>query len=86
MVNLDLEKAERGDKLHQKNDSSNRTAVSLIKEILSGRKDKGRKYGKLMKILCDPFYLLKCYEEIKSNPGNMTKGLSHTTLDKIEWQ
>lgn len=40
-----------------------------------------------MKIMSDPFYLTKCYEDIQSNPGNMTKGIGKETLDKIsmEW-
>jgi len=36
-----------------------------------------------MRILSDPYYLIKCYEDIKSRPGNMTKGIDSTTLDKI---
>jgi len=36
-----------------------------------------------MKILSDPYYLVKSYDEIKSRPGNMIKGSNHVTLDKL---
>ena len=36
------------------------------------------------KLLTSPNYWIHCYESIKSNPGNMTKGTSSVTLDGID--
>ena len=33
------------------------------------------------KILTDPDFLYNAYQKIKSKPGNMTRGISSTTLD-----
>lgn len=40
-------------------------------------------YNGLINIIADPEFLKACYLEIKSKPGNMTKGTSNTTLDGI---
>lgn len=39
-------------------------------------------YG-LINIIADPELLRACYLEIKSKPGNMTKGTNNITLDGI---
>jgi len=36
-------------------------------------KNENQKYYNLIKILSDPYFLIVCYEDIQSNPGNMTK-------------
>nr|QKQ12916.1 Cox3 [Sparassis crispa] len=38
----------------------------------------------LINLLCDPDFLFKGYEEIKSNPGNMSPGITPETLDGID--
>ena len=47
--------------------------------------EKGRETGfkNLFVMLSDERFLIKCYEDIKSKPGNMTKGNDDETLDKI---
>lgn len=44
-------------------------------------------YYNLNKLLSDPYFLIACYENIKSKPGNMTKGIDKYTLDGLngEW-
>lgn len=37
----------------------------------------------LVKLLSEPFYLVKCYEAIRGKPGNMTRGSGPETLDGI---
>lgn len=86
MINSGQEKAERDDKRKPKVDSSKQTAASIIMETLTEWDKKGQKIRDLMKILSDPYYLVKCYEEIKSKPGNMTKGTKPETLDKIDFE
>lgn len=48
--------------------------------------EKGREtgYKNLFEMLSDERFLIKCYEDIKSKPGNMTKGVDDETLDKID--
>ena len=40
-------------------------------------------YNGLIRIISDPQFLQGCYNEIKSKPGNMTKGTDNSTLDGI---
>lgn len=40
-------------------------------------------YNGLINIIADPEFLKACYLEIKSKPGNMTKGTTSSTLDGI---
>lgn len=40
-------------------------------------------YNGLINIIADPEFLRACYLEIKSKPGNMTKGTNEVTLDGI---
>lgn len=44
-------------------------------------------YNGLIRILSNPLFLQACYLEIKSKPGNMSKGTDDTTLDgiNIKW-
>lgn len=44
-------------------------------------------YNGLIRILSNPEFLQACYLEIKSKPGNMSKGTDNTTLDgiNIKW-
>lgn len=52
-------------------------------ETLNEWEGKKQKIRNLMRILSDPLYLVRCYEDIKSIPGNMNKGTSPETLDKL---
>jgi hypothetical protein len=56
----------------------------MILETLKESEQNNQKYRNLMKILSDPFYLVRSYKEIKSKPDNMTKGANPETLDKID--
>lgn len=44
---------------------------------------KNGKYNGIINILANPLFLQACYLEIKSNPGNMSKGATNETLDGI---
>jgi hypothetical protein len=55
-------------------------------ETLNEWEGKNQKIRNLMKILSDPLYLVKSYEDIKSKPGNMTKGIKPETLDKLTFE
>jgi len=56
-------------------------AHKVINDLLSTYLAKG-KYNGIIRII-DSTFLKGCYSLIKSNPGNMTKGTSDETLDKI---
>lgn len=45
------------------------------------------KYNGVIRILTNPLFLQACYLEIKSKPGNMTKGTNKDTLEgiKLKW-
>ena len=45
----------------------------------------GDKFYKLLDILCDPFFLVACYEEIKGKKGDMTPGTDKYTIDRLDW-
>ena len=60
--------------------------TTTVTKLLVQRSNIAGKHYKLLDILADPFYLEKCYNEIMSKPGNMTKGLSKETLDGISWE
>jgi retron-type reverse transcriptase len=47
---------------------------------------KNDKYNGLINILANPLFLQACYLEIKSKPGNMSKGVTAETLDGINLQ
>jgi len=36
-------------------------------------KNENKKYYNLIKILSDPYFLIACYEDNTSKPGNLTK-------------
>lgn len=40
-------------------------------------------YNGIIRIIANPLFLQGCYNEIKSKPGNMSRGTSKTTLDGI---
>lgn len=85
-INSGQEKAERDDKKRPQIDSSKRTAPSMLLETLDECKRKNQKVRNLMRILGDPFFLVESYGAIKSNPGNMTRGSTSVTLDKIRFE
>lgn len=57
--------------------------TTIAKRILEQRDLKEQKYFKLLDILTEPSFLERCYLEIRSKPGNMTKGSDSETLDGI---
>lgn len=57
--------------------------TTTVTKLLERRENTSGKHYKLLDILANPFYLEKCYNEIMSKPGNMTKGLTNETLDGI---
>jgi len=82
-TNSGRRKAERVDKRRKTSDASKQTASSMVKETLNKWSQRGQKVRELVKLLSDPFYLVKCYEAIRGKPGNMTKGTGPETLDGI---
>jgi group II intron reverse transcriptase/maturase len=60
--------------------------TTTVTKLLERRENTSGKHYKLLDILANPFYLEKCYNEIMSKPGNMTKGLTNETLDGINWK
>lgn len=45
---------------------------------------KDNKYNGIINIIANPAFLKACYNEIKSRPGNMSKGITNETLDGID--
>ncbi len=60
-------------------------ATTVVQRVLEQRELKTQKHYKLLDILSNPHFLEKCYAEIKSKPGNMTKGTYNESLDRINW-
>lgn len=85
-TNSGRRKAERDDKKRPQVNSSKQTASSMVMETLNEWEKKNQKIRNLIKILSDPFYLVKSYEDINSVPGNMTKGAKPETLDKLSFE
>lgn len=45
------------------------------------------KYNNIVKrIISDPYFLVECYDSIRGKPGNMTRGITKTTLDGINFE
>lgn len=57
--------------------------VALVKKEIQIYSNKQNTYNGLINILKDPAFLVACYEEIRSKPGNMTKGSTRETLNGI---
>lgn len=62
--------------------SNEKLLVETYKKLNKYKSIEGKFYN-LNKIIGDPFFLIACYENIKSKPGNMTKGSDNKTLDRI---
>lgn len=62
-----------------------KTAPNLFVEVSKRLKkyENNDIYYNLNKIIGDPYFLIACYENIKSKPGNMTKGIDNYTLDGL---
>lgn len=61
--------------------------VSRIRKILeSSEKNTNCHLNKLYKIMYDPILYEIAYRKLKSNPGNMTPGITPTTLDGMSFQ
>jgi len=60
---------------------------SWTKIELNKYMSKNGKYNGIINILSNPLFLQACYLEIKSKPGNMSKGVTNETLDgiNIKW-
>ena len=58
--------------------------VTLTKKELLLCRDRRGAYNGLINTLKKPEYLVACYEEIKSKPGNMTRGSNKETLDGLD--
>jgi hypothetical protein len=59
--------------------------TTVARKLLDPNKKVDQKYYKIMDIMTDPNFLIACYEEIKSVPGNMTRGTDAQTLDGISY-
>lgn len=60
--------------------------TTIAKKLLEQNKTDEQKFHGVMKIITDPNFLVGCYEEIKSKPGNMTRrGVDGSTLDGINY-
>jgi group II intron reverse transcriptase/maturase len=71
------------DELNPKGSKSSTSISSWAnKEVDKYLKGNGT-YNGLIRIITDPLFLQGCYNEIKSKPGNMTKGTDNSTLDGI---
>jgi len=67
-----------------RNYSSAAPKTALEEQVRVTLQDHSRgRYFKLMEIISDKDFLVKAYNEIRSNPGNMTRGPDNETLDKI---
>lgn len=64
-------------------DSDAISVNSWIKGELNKYMSKNGKYNGIINILANPLFLQACYLEIKSKPGNMSKGIDKETLDGI---
>lgn len=60
--------------------------TTMVRKLLEQNKVAGQKYYKIMKVIADPNFLVACYDEIKSIPGNMTRGVDRVTLDGIDYK
>lgn len=60
--------------------------TTIAKKRLEQFKIPNQKYYKIINIVSDPEFLVSCYEEIKSKPGNMTRGSDRRTLDGINYK
>lgn len=58
-------------------------AITIARKHLEQVRNLSQKYYKIVNLISNPDFLEKCYEEIKSKPGNMTKGINSQTLDGI---
>lgn len=63
--------------------SGGHSVTTTVRKVLEQRDLKNHKYYKLLEILSNPYFLERCYSEIRSKPGNMTKGTDKETLDGI---
>jgi len=64
---------------------SNETLRTLVQTQLDSYRDRNKLYNGIINILSDPYFLQGCYIRIKSKPGNMSRGISSETLDKINF-
>ena len=63
------------------------TLATMVDLKLSELLTHDLKYNQIVtRIIGDPYFLIACYEEIKGNPGNMTKGTTPETLDGLRME
>lgn len=49
----------------------------------SNAEDKNRKNDNLLKLLGNKYFLINCYEKVKSNTGSLTPGTDKATVDEM---
>lgn len=59
--------------------------TTIARKLLDQNKVSGQKYYKIMNSIADPNFLVACYDEIKSKPGNMTGAVERSTLDGLTY-
>lgn len=57
--------------------------TTIARKLLEQNKKSEQKHYKIIEFISSPEFLVACYEEIKSKPGNMTRGIDKTTLDGL---
>lgn len=60
--------------------------TTIVAQKLSDFETHDLKYNKIIQLITDPYFLIRCYEEIKGKPGNMTRGASKETLDGLNFE
>jgi group II intron reverse transcriptase/maturase len=91
--NKDVTLEDHPDNAKRKSDSkdkvikmSNKDFLVDVYKKLNKYKSVDNKFYNINKIIGDPYFLIQCYEIIKTNPGNMTKGSNKETLDQIDFE
>lgn len=58
----------------------------VVSSQLNDYLNRENKYNGIIRIIANPDFLMRCYMEIKSKPGNMSKGTTPETLDGISFK
>jgi hypothetical protein len=57
--------------------------TTMVMARLEQMKHTDQKFYKLMEIVADPYFLVKCYVEIAHKKGNLTPGSEKFTIDGL---
>lgn len=60
--------------------------TTIVAQNLSDFETHDFKYKKIIQLITDPYFLIRCYDEIKGKPGNMTRGVTKETLDGLNFE